>query len=229
MSQIIINGLFVGSFYALIALGYSMVYGIIKLLNFAHGDVYMIGAFVGFVLLTSFGGLAAAATIPTLVLLVLVAMIFTGLLGVTIERVAYRPLRSSPRLAVLITAVGMSFTLEYAVRQIFGPSPKSYPVRVSGGSVELIGARISTAQLVLMALAALLTFIVRPLLVGHDQDDVEELGVRDPRGVVRGEGRKVIMGRLEVPHHGEEEAAIVEWKVLGEDVIGSNGDAEPDR
>ncbi|MBW9207026.1 branched-chain amino acid ABC transporter permease [Mumia sp. zg.B53] len=160
MSQIIINGLFVGSFYALIALGYSMVYGIIKLLNFAHGDVYMIGAFVGFVLLTSFGGLAAAATIPTLVLLVLVAMIFTGLLGVTVERVAYRPLRSSPRLAVLITAVGMSFTLEYAVRQIFGPSPKAYPVRVSGGSVEFIGARISTAQLVLMALAALLMVVL---------------------------------------------------------------------
>lgn len=160
MTQILLNGLFVGSFYALIALGYSMVYGIIKLLNFAHGDVYMIGAFVGFLTLTSFGGLGQGATIPVLLLLLLIAMIFTGLIGVTIERVAYRPLRGSPRLAVLITAVGMSFFLEYGVRQIFGPSPKAYPVRLGGDAVQFLGARISISQVVLIAIAVLLMVVL---------------------------------------------------------------------
>lgn len=122
MSQLIWNGLFVGSFYALIALGYSMVYGIIKLLNFAHGDIYMLGAFFSFVILGGATGLLGAGSIPALLLVMLIAMLLTGMMGVFIERVAYRPLRGSPRLSVLITAVGVSFTLEYAIRQIFGPS-----------------------------------------------------------------------------------------------------------
>lgn len=161
MAQILINGLFVGSFYALVALGYSMVYGIIKLLNFAHGDVYMLGAFIGFVALTSttglFGGLG---TIPVLLLVLLISMLITGLLGVAIERVAYRPLRKAPRLAALITAVGMSFTLEYGVRQIFGPSPQAYPVRIGGGLIPVLGAQISVAQIALMLLAALLMAVL---------------------------------------------------------------------
>ena len=161
MAQLIWNGLFVGSFYALVAIGYSLVYGIIKLLNFAHGDLYMLGSFTGFVLLGSFSGLLQGASLPFLLLVMLIAMLFTGGVGVVIERVAYRPLRSSPRLAVLITAVGMSFTLEYGIRQIFGPTPKVFPVRLSGESIQILDARITVPQIVLMVVAAVLMFILQ--------------------------------------------------------------------
>lgn len=154
MLQLVVDGLFVGSFYALVALGYSMVYGIIKLLNFAHGDVYMVGAFAGYVLFSTVTGLAASGGLMSLLLVLLIAMIFTGLLGVFVERVAYRPLRGSPRLAVLITAVGVSFILEYGVRQIMGPNPRVYQVRLSGETFNLLGARITLPQLILFAVAA---------------------------------------------------------------------------
>lgn len=160
MAQVLLNGLFVGSFYALVALGYSMVYGIIKLLNFAHGDLYMLGAYVGFMVLSGVPGAAQVAAVPALLVLLLIAMLTTGLLGVAIEAVAYRPLRSAPRLSVLITAVGMSFTLEYGVRQVFGPSPKAYPLRISGGMVTVLGAQISVAQISLMLVAALLMAVL---------------------------------------------------------------------
>ncbi|WP_448072756.1 branched-chain amino acid ABC transporter permease [Georgenia yuyongxinii] len=154
MLQLVVDGLFVGSFYALVALGYSMVYGIIKLLNFAHGDIYMVGAFAGFVVFSTVTGLAASGGLMSLLLVLLVAMILTGLLGVFVERVAYRPLRGSPRLAVLITAVGVSFILEYGVRQIMGPNPRVYQVRLTGETFNLLGARITLPQLILFAVAA---------------------------------------------------------------------------
>ncbi|MCK6210172.1 branched-chain amino acid ABC transporter permease [Georgenia sp. EYE_87] len=156
MLQLVVDGLFVGSFYALVALGYSMVYGIIKLLNFAHGDVYMVGAFAGFLLFSTVTGLVASGGLMSLLLVLLVAMVLTGLLGVFVERVAYRPLRGSPRLAVLITAVGVSFILEYGVRQIMGPNPRVYPVRLTGETFNLLGARITLPQLILFAVAGLL-------------------------------------------------------------------------
>ncbi len=157
--QLILNGLFVGTFYALVALGYSMVYGIIKLLNFAHGDIYMLGGFVGFTLLTvGSGALAGGGGIIALVVVMAVAMVATGLVGLVLERVAYRPLRSAPRLSVLITAVGASFALEYGVAVGYGPNPRAYPVTVGGGAVHLLGARITYAQLVMMAIAIILMF-----------------------------------------------------------------------
>jgi branched-chain amino acid transport system permease protein len=156
MTQLIWNGLFVGSFYALIALGYSMVYGIIKLLNFAHGDIYMLGAFVGFAMLTSVGVIPASMSITALLIVLLLCMLVTGGIGVGIEYLAYRPLRNSPRLAVLITAVGASFTLEYGVSAVAGPNPKVFPVRLEGDSFTVLGARISVPQIVLMAIAVLL-------------------------------------------------------------------------
>jgi branched-chain amino acid transport system permease protein len=156
MTQIIWDGLFVGSFYALIALGYSMVYGIIKLLNFAHGDIYMLGAFIGFVMLTSMGGLPGALSIGALLVVLLVSMAATGGAGVLIERFAYRPLRKAPRLAVLITAVGVSFSLQYGVSAIMGPNPRSYPVRLEGDVFDILGARVSLPQVLLMAIAAIL-------------------------------------------------------------------------
>jgi len=156
MTQLIWNGLFVGSFYALIALGYSMVYGIIKLLNFAHGDIYMLGAFVGFAMLSSFGVIPTSMSITALLIVLLLTMIITGGIGVGIERLAYRPLRNSPRLAVLITAVGASFTLEYGVSAIAGPNPQVFPVRLQGETFDVLGARISAPQIVLMVIAVLL-------------------------------------------------------------------------
>ena len=112
--QELVNGLTLGSVYALIALGYSMVYGILKLLNFAHGEVYMIGAFIGYGVLTVSGG-AADPMFPIWLLLsfmFIAAMIGAGLLGVVVERFAYRPLRNAPRIAPLISALGVSFFLQ---------------------------------------------------------------------------------------------------------------------
>jgi len=158
MTQLIWDGLFVGSFYALIALGYSMVYGIIKLLNFAHGDIYMLGAFIGFALLTSMGGIPASLSLGALLIVLLVSMLLTGTAGVLIERLAYRPLRGAPRLAVLITAVGVSFSLEYGIAAVAGPNPRAYPIRLEGGVFQVLGARVSLPQIVLMLIAAGLMF-----------------------------------------------------------------------
>ena len=122
------NGVTLGSLYALIALGYSMVYGILKLLNFAHGDVYMIGAFVGYGMLSAFGGPLSPniALVPLIVLMFLAAMLGAGLLGVAIERFAYRPLREAPRIAPLISALGVSFFLQNSALLLFGGDFRSY-------------------------------------------------------------------------------------------------------
>ena len=117
--QQLINGISLGSIYALIALGYTMIYGIIKLINFAHGDIYMVGAYLGFYAIT--------LGIPVLPA-ILISMAVTSLLGVLVERFAYRPLRHAPRISVLITAIGMSFLLEYVTmassRRHRAPSPQ---------------------------------------------------------------------------------------------------------
>ncbi|NUW39540.1 branched-chain amino acid ABC transporter permease [Nonomuraea rhodomycinica] len=156
MTQLVWNGLFVGSFYALVALGYSMVYGIIKLLNFAHGDLYMLGAFSGFAVLSALGGVATAMTLPVLLAVLLMTMVSTGLAGVVLERVAYRPLRGAPRLSLLITAVGASFAIEYGMRIVAGPDPQVYPVRLSGTAIEVFGAWFTLQQLVLIGVAVVL-------------------------------------------------------------------------
>lgn len=154
--QLTLNGLFVGSFYGLVALGYSMVYGIIKLLNFAHGDIYMVGAFAGYTVLTAAAGMLGGGSLAGLLVVLVVAMALTGTLGLVLERVAYRPLRGAPRLAVLITAVGASFALEYGVAVAFGPNPRVYPVGFGNASITVLGARVALAQLLMMAVAACL-------------------------------------------------------------------------
>jgi len=124
----LVSGITHGSVYALIALGYSMVYGILKLLNFAHGDIYMVGSFIGFGLITVSGG-ATNLGIPVWLLLFLMlfcAMLGGGLLGVMIERFAYRRLRNAPRIAPLITALGVSFFLENAAQLVLGAQYQSY-------------------------------------------------------------------------------------------------------
>lgn len=153
MSQLIWNGLFVGAFYALVALGYSMVYGIIKLLNFAHGDIYMVGAFAGFAMLGVIGGAGQSSSLVALLVVLVLSMLVSGTTGLVLERVAYRPLRGAPRLSVLITAVGASFALEYGMRLMAGPDPKVYPVRLEGAAVHLLGARLTLEQIVLVLIA----------------------------------------------------------------------------
>jgi branched-chain amino acid transport system permease protein len=126
--QELVNGLTQGGLYALVALGYSMVYGVLKLLNFAHGDLYMVGAFVGYFVLQWFGGpTALVAPVPIVVAcMFLVSAVGVGGLGVAIERFAYRPLRDAPRIAPLITALGVSFLLENTMLLLFGASYRDY-------------------------------------------------------------------------------------------------------
>jgi branched-chain amino acid transport system permease protein len=162
--QLILNGLFVGAFYGLVALGYSMVYGIIKLLNFAHGDIYMLGAFAGYTMLTAFAGALGGGTLVTLLVIMALAMVLTGSIGLILERVAYRPLRSAPRLSVLITAVGASFALEYGIAVAYGPNPRVYPVGFGNESVSIFGARLTYTQLAMMAVAVALMFALDQLV-----------------------------------------------------------------
>jgi len=115
--QQLANGLILGSFYALVALGYTMVYGIIKLLNFAHGDLYMVGGFVGFLILSAISGLLGESWTAIVCSMVL-SMLAVGLLGVIIQRVAYRPMLKAPRLSILITALAVSMILSNGVMAI---------------------------------------------------------------------------------------------------------------
>ena len=137
----LINGLSLGSIYAIIALGYTMVYGIAKMLNFAHGDVIMIGAYIAFCGLQYWG-------IPP-VLAILLAMVFCTLLGVTIEGFAYRPLRQATSLAVLITAIGMSYLLQNIALMIWGANPKSFPTTfINDSNIRIGQLNISSATLI---------------------------------------------------------------------------------
>jgi branched-chain amino acid transport system permease protein len=126
--QLLVNGVTLGSLYALIAIGYSMVYGILKLLNFAHGDVYMVGAFLGYGVLSGLGGPLSPdlALAPLILLMFLAAMLGGGVLGVVIERFAYRPLRDAPRIAPLITALGVSFFLQNSALLLMGAQFRTY-------------------------------------------------------------------------------------------------------
>jgi branched-chain amino acid transport system permease protein len=158
-----INALTIGAIYALVALGYTMVYGIIELINFAHGDVFMVGAFVSLFVLTNILGQEGSATsIEQIVFELTVTFALTmaaiGILGVVIERFAYRPLRNAPRLAPLITAIGVSFILQNVIQIIYGPSPINTPqvipptarVDIGGVSVGWINIFIIVTALVLM-------------------------------------------------------------------------------
>jgi branched-chain amino acid transport system permease protein len=184
VTQLIWNGLFVGSFYALVALGYSMVYGIIKLLNFAHGDLYMLGAFSGFAMLGAMGGLVKSSSLVALLVVLVLTMITTGLSGIVIERVAYRPLRGAPRLSLLITAVGASFALEYGTRIVAGPNPKVYPVRLNGTSLNVLGARVTLQQLALMAVSVVLMVALNLLITRTREGRAMRAIALDPRAAL---------------------------------------------
>lgn len=154
--QQIINGLVLGSMYALVALGYTMVYGIIGLINFAHGDVLMVGALTSW---TIIGWMSSASPdLPgwlQLLVATLIAMVVCGALNYSIEKLAYRPLRNSPRLAPLITAIGMSLLLQTFAMIIWEPNPKAYPSTLSREPIELAGAVISVTQITILATTVL--------------------------------------------------------------------------
>jgi branched-chain amino acid transport system permease protein len=152
--QQIVNGLTLGSIYALVALGYTMVYGILGLINFAHGEVVMIGALSAVAVAKAL--IAAGLPAPLVLLLALtVAALVCMALGATIERVAYRPLRNAPRLAPLITAIGVSIVLQQVAMLVWGRNYHSVPQLLPAGSHEILGAQITEVQLIIMATAAL--------------------------------------------------------------------------
>ncbi|MCX6827781.1 MAG: branched-chain amino acid ABC transporter permease [candidate division Zixibacteria bacterium] len=160
--QQVINGVSLGSIYALIALGYTMIYGILRFINFAHGDVFMIGAFVGYYAAPQVMKIAGGSVFLSAILVMLIAMIVCSVLGVTIEKLAYRPLRSRPKLTVLITAIGMSFFLEYGGQLVFGPDPKLFPTLFP--SAAIVNAKnlvISTNSVVVIVTALALMLLLR--------------------------------------------------------------------
>ena len=151
--QQIINGLVLGSMYALVALGYTMVYGIINLINFAHGEVLMVGALVSWTVVTALAGSGLPGWLIMLISLV-AAIIVCGALNFVIEKVAYRPLRNAPRLAPLITAMGMSLLLQTLAMIIWQPSTKPYPILLPTEPINVFGAVINTVQILILVITA---------------------------------------------------------------------------
>ncbi len=162
--QQLVNGLVWGSAYALIALGYTMVYGILRLINFAHGEVYTTGAYSALFIA---GGLTAAgipvAQSPAWALVVLVgAMAAAGLLGFLIERLAYRPLRTAPRLTLLITAIGVSLFLQNVTQLAFGSEPRSFPEIIPSAPLVTVGSvTLSNQQAIIVAVSAVLALVLQ--------------------------------------------------------------------
>ena len=187
LMQQLVNGLAVGSIYALIALGYTMVYGTIKLINFAHGDVYMMGAFIGY--------FAVMVLKMNVFVALLVAMVACAVLGVVIERVAYKPLRNSTRVAALITAIGVSYLLENAMSYFFGAESRPFPSDFGTETITLFGdVSVNGKQILIfgvtVVLMALLQFIVRYTKMGKamravavDEQAAQLMGI-DVDGVI---------------------------------------------
>lgn len=186
--QQIINGLSLGSIYALIALGYTMVYGIIKLINFAHGEIYMMGAYIGYFSITALG----VGFIPALI----ISMIGSALLGVIIEKIAYKPLRNASRLAALITAIGVSLFLQYTGVFFFKAEPKVFPRILSSGKINLFGteAYISHQQLTIFVVTILLMILLQYIVhftktgkamraVAFDKDAAILMGINADRTI----------------------------------------------
>ena len=147
----LINGISLGSIYAIIALGYTMVYGIAKMLNFAHGDIIMVGAYVVFYAVASFH----LPYVPA----ILLAMLLCMFLGVIIERLAYKPLRQAPSLAVLITAIGISYFLENAAQLLWSSNPKVFP-SVAAGSIPLFGGELNISYVTVITVACCLVIML---------------------------------------------------------------------
>ena len=174
----LINGISLGSVYAIIALGYTMVYGIAKMLNFAHGDVIMVGAYISFCV-TQYLGMPAIVS-------VLAAMLVCTLLGMTIERLAYKPLRSAPKLAVLITAIGMSYLLQNSAQLIWGSNPKSFNSLVNLGSIRLFdGQLLISDEAIVTVLACVVIMIGLTWFTGNTKMGKAMRAVSEDQGAAR--------------------------------------------
>lgn len=172
--QYLVYGLQLGSVYALLALGYTMVYGIVRMLNYAHGDFLMIGAMSTFFLGVAFSNYMSGGSYPAIIVtvIILAAMMFTGLIGVGVEALAYRPLRNRPRMSALITAVGVSMFLQNFPRALpfIGPSPRSFPTLFPTVRYNIFGVQISSTQIIMIVLSVLfmiiLNFVVTKTKIG---------------------------------------------------------------
>jgi branched-chain amino acid transport system permease protein len=160
--QQIINGLSLGAIYALIALGYTMVYGVLRFINFAHSEVFMVGAFCGYYFARWF----PHQTILTSFIILLASMIVCAILGVIIEKLAYRPLRNRSTLTVLITAIGVSLLLQNVGQAVFGPNPKAYPALFPQKNILLFGTvTISSNQIVVLGVTVVLLWALRHIVM----------------------------------------------------------------
>ncbi len=174
----LINGISLGSVYAIIALGYTMVYGIAKMLNFAHGDVIMVGAYISFCI-TQYLGLPA-------VLSVVGAMIVCTVLGILIERLAYKPLRSAPKLAVLITAIGVSYFLQNSALLIWGANPKSFTSAINLGSIRLFdGKLLISDEAIVTVLACVLIMVALTLFTSRTKMGKAMRAVSEDKGAAQ--------------------------------------------
>jgi branched-chain amino acid transport system permease protein len=180
--QQMINGLSLGAIYGLIAIGYTMVYGIIGMINFAHGEIYMIGAFISFICFTLLAGLGVTSVPLALFMVLLVAMAFTAMYGWTVERVAYRPLRSAPRLAPLISAIGVSIVLQNYIQLAQGARVKALPPMVTGHLTLIesggMTVTLSYVQILIMSTTLLLmagfTWMITQTALGRAQRACEQ-------------------------------------------------------
>lgn len=168
--QHLINGVSLGSIYALIALGYTMVYGILQLINFAHSEVYMVGAFAAFYT-GRWLGLVERPGFLALIALLVSSIVICALLGVAIERLAYRPLRNAPKINILITAIGVSLFLQYSGQLLFGATPQLFPeVIPDRGVVTIAGAEVRTLDFAILAIGGLfmggLHYLIHYTLIG---------------------------------------------------------------
>jgi branched-chain amino acid transport system permease protein len=161
--QHLVDGISQGAIYALIALGYTMVYGVLQLINFAHGDVFMVGAMIGYYVARGTGE-SSHPTVLGALGVTLVAMIGCGILGFAIERIAYRPLRKSPRLNSLITAIGMSFLLEYGGQFAVGPNPRTTAILPTSGGVHFAGISLGEADVIIVLVSAGLMILLQRIV-----------------------------------------------------------------
>ena len=169
--QNLLNGIAAGSIYALIALGYTMVYGILKLINFAHGDVFMLGAFMGYYGARYWAKMQGVPGAPEpswmmAAVILLFAMVVCGIFGYLNERIAYRPLRNAPRIASLITAIGVSFLLEYGGQFVFGPDPKFFPTLIDKHLINFAGITTTNYQLIVLGVAIVFMGMLQYIVYG---------------------------------------------------------------
>ena len=162
--QRVVDGVSLGAIYALIALGYTMVYGVLQLINFAHGDVFMLGAMMGWYASSEWTSQSKNPGILSAMAVTLFAMVVCGIVGLVIERFAYRPLRASPRLNSLITAIGVSFLLEYGGQLVFGPNPRGFGVLPHRASSAIAGISIGYVDVVTIIASVVLMFVLQRIV-----------------------------------------------------------------